>query len=98
MLNKLHSHHYCLLFLLPFLSPRFILLSSKCIAVSLLILLLQQCSMRVGIDPSDGLLAKARARGADVAVAKGESLPFRDHSFDVRPLPALFSRLRVLCP
>jgi len=43
----------------------------------------KNCPVLLGIDPSDGLIQKARSRGADVAVAKGEWLPFRDHTFDL---------------
>lgn len=38
-----------------------------------------------GVDPSDGMLAQAEARGANVQLGKGraEALPFPDHSFDL---------------
>lgn len=36
-----------------------------------------------GIDLSGGMLARARARGLDVAQASVTALPYKDHSFDV---------------
>jgi ubiquinone/menaquinone biosynthesis C-methylase UbiE len=38
--------------------------------------------IRVGIDPSPGMLRHARQRGVTVAAAVAEALPFRDHAFD----------------
>jgi ubiquinone/menaquinone biosynthesis C-methylase UbiE len=35
-----------------------------------------------GIDPSFGLIKQAKKKGNDFIQAKGEYLPFKDHSFD----------------
>ncbi|MDS0477134.1 class I SAM-dependent methyltransferase [Natrinema sp. 1APR25-10V2] len=38
--------------------------------------------MRVGLDPAEEMLARARERGIDVVEGVAESLPFRDETFD----------------
>jgi SAM-dependent methyltransferase len=38
--------------------------------------------VRIGVDPSRGMLARAAARGLDVAQGDGNALPFADASFD----------------
>ncbi|MFD1647653.1 class I SAM-dependent methyltransferase [Haloarchaeobius litoreus] len=38
--------------------------------------------MRIGLDPAEEMLARARERGVDVVRGVAEDLPFRDASFD----------------
>ena len=44
--------------------------------------LIERGARVVGVDPSRGMLAAARASGLDVAVAAGRRLPFDDAAFD----------------
>lgn len=44
---------------------------------------LRRAAVRVGVDPSEGLLARVPGRGGLAAIAGGESLPFRSHCFDL---------------
>jgi ubiquinone/menaquinone biosynthesis C-methylase UbiE len=62
----------------------------------------------VGLDPSPGMLAEARAKGIEAHVGRAEALPFPDGRFDVALMQmvvqhldralALPEALRILCP
>jgi len=65
--------------------------------------------IRYGIDPSRGLLMRAKSRGIDVVLGEGEHLPYHPDTFDVVLMmtvicflpnpPAVFREtLRVLMP